>query len=520
MPRLALKPDSSFFRKIAIGAVGSRAICADLSSQGHNMVELERGSTDTKLWKEVKRKRVRIPDLVCTQCGQRAESRAKTKAELSMSHSLTDQERAWDFGMVDGDYIGFPVCQALDETYWSAGRLQAGNSYWHERNWVRWRLKGTINYFRVATFRGSAHTKVSTKGVTEGSETSVSWDSVFASRDGEIERLEGRKVTIRRTGDAHRSTRTIPPTYELFVTQGDAVRLNQVIAGLIRPLTTEDIACPGQMPARYITQLLESRERTQRFTGVKLARLRKEPQYHEAVRDLAVDQEEDVYIRLEGVSYLTAVCGESARDLFTPYLQGVDPQTQLESVIALGEAANAEAIALLSGILDDPGQPYFVRSAAAWCLSRVRHVDAAARLMRAFADIDRNIREEALECLVSIGGLTIPLLAEGLSEVDASIAAGCAEALRQQEHSLPAGVIKKISADAKAAGAPTWAAWLLGQLPREQVMQTIADIQDSAPALHYALSLLWAFTESWIARRWELCPAAEFPTSGDDADEV
>ena len=154
------------------------------------MVELERGSTETKLWKEVKRKRVRIPDLVCTRCGQRAESRAKTKAELSMSHSLTDQERAWDFGMVEGDYIGFPVCEAIDEKYWSAGRLQSEASYWHERNWVRWQLKGKINYFRVATFRGSPHTKVSTKGVTEGSETSVSWNTVFCSRDGAIEKLD------------------------------------------------------------------------------------------------------------------------------------------------------------------------------------------------------------------------------------------------------------------------------------------------------------------------------------------
>src|SRR5258708_10429184 len=110
MPRLALKPDSSFFRKIAIGAIGSRAICTDLSSHGHNMVELERGSTDTKLWKEVKRKRVRIPDLVCTLCGQRAENRAKTKAELSMSHSPTDQERPWDFVIVEADSTGFPVC--------------------------------------------------------------------------------------------------------------------------------------------------------------------------------------------------------------------------------------------------------------------------------------------------------------------------------------------------------------------------------------------------------------------------
>lgn len=51
------------------------------------MRELERGSTDTKLWKDVKRKRVRIPDLVCTKCGLRVESRAKTAPDLSMSHS-------------------------------------------------------------------------------------------------------------------------------------------------------------------------------------------------------------------------------------------------------------------------------------------------------------------------------------------------------------------------------------------------------------------------------------------------
>ena len=520
MPRLALKPDSSFFRKITIGAVGSRAICTDLSSHGHNMVELERGSTDTKLWKEVKRKRVRIPDLICTRCGQRAESRAKTKAELSMSHSPTDQERAWDFGMVDGDYIGFPVCEALDEKYWSAGRLQADNSYWHERNWVRWQLKGKINYFQVAMFRGSPHTKVSTKGVTEGSETSVSWDSVFASRDGEVEKLDGHKITIKRTGNGHRSTRTIPSAYELYVKQGDTVRLNQLIAGLIRPLIEEEIACPGQLLPGHIALLLESRERTQRFTGVKLARLRQEPRYQEAVRELSADQEEDVYIRLEGLSYLTAVCGDSARDLFTPYLQSVDPQTQLESVIALGEAANRDAIELLSEILDNPKQPYFVRSAAAWCLSRVGHVDAATRLMKAFADIDHNIREEALEGLVSIGGMAIPILVEGLREVDPAVAAGCAEALRQQQQNLPADVLAEISSDAKGVASPSWAAWLLGQLPREQVMNAIADIQDSAPALHYALSLLWAFTESWIARRWELHPDAEFPTSGDEAYEV
>ena len=134
VPRLSFKPDSSFFRKIALGAVGTRAVQRDLNQHGHETVELERGSTDTKLWKDVKRKRVRVPDLVCQACGVRVESRAKTRPDLAMSHSPTDEARAWDFGMVDEDWIAFPVCQPADETYWSAGQLTRANSYWHERN--------------------------------------------------------------------------------------------------------------------------------------------------------------------------------------------------------------------------------------------------------------------------------------------------------------------------------------------------------------------------------------------------
>jgi hypothetical protein len=47
---------------------------------------------------------------------------------------------------------------------------------------------------------------------------------------------------------------------------------------------------------------------------------------------------------------------------------------------------------------------------------------------------------------------------------------------------------------------------LYGHLPRDQVAEAIADLQQTAPALHYAVSLLWSFVESWIARRWELHP--------------
>ncbi len=155
---LALKPHSSFFQKIALGAVGSRHVAQELERLGHRMAELERGATGTKIWKDVKRKRVRIPDLICDLCGLRVESRAKTRPELSMSHSPSNHERAWDFGMVDADIVAFPVCKASEETHWSLGRLDDHVSSWHERKWIRWRPEGKVNYVRVARLRGHLET--------------------------------------------------------------------------------------------------------------------------------------------------------------------------------------------------------------------------------------------------------------------------------------------------------------------------------------------------------------------------
>ncbi len=510
MARLALKPDSSFFRKIVIGAVGARAVCSDLASRGHQMVELERGSTETKLWKEVKRKRVRIPDLVCVRCGQRAESRAKTNAELAMSHSVTDEARAWDFGMIDNDLIGFPICQQVEDQYWSAGRLAEGASYWHERNWVRWRLAGKINYFRVSAFRATKFGKSTTKGVTEGSETSITWGAVFSSRDGTVASTEANRVTIRRDSDGHRYTWAIPVNLAVLVGVGDHVEMNQVIASTVRSTTDHELACSGVLAPNYIDSLLDSRERTQRFTGVKLARLRNHGGSCEAVTQLANDAEEDLYIRLECLAYLAAVCGRSPADLFADYLGSPNPQTQLECVIAVGEIGSPAAVDLLSGILDHNDVPYFLRSAATWSLGRIGSEAATQRLVWAFSDIDQSIREEALEGIVSIGGAAMPLLVSGLRGMEMDVAAGCAEALRQQGV-LPDEVISQIAGNLRGPNSSEWAVWLIGQLPRERVAPAIIGLQKSAPQLHYAISLLWSFVESWIARRWEVYPKRQSP---------
>ena len=515
MPRLALKPDSSFFRKIALGAVGSRHVARDLDRLGHEIVELERGAMDTKLWREVKRKRVRIPDLVCQRCGLRVESRAKTKTELSMSHSFTDLERAWDFGMVNSDLIAFPVCKVHEEEQWSAGRLKEPVSYWHERNWIRWQPEGKVNYVRVSRFRAAPPGSAATKGVTEGSETSVAWKARFSRRDGLVEAVEGRRITIARIGDGHRHTQTIPESLHIFVARDQQVTRNQIIASAVPPENNEDLGCSMALPERHLQQLLASRERTQRFTGVKLARLRRDGSFGTLIAGLEADREEDVYIRLEAAAYLVAVRSASADVLFTPYLGTPDPQIQLETVISLGETRTDACVAMLSTILDDAERPYFARSAAAWCLSQIGSREACQRLVRAFADVDRNIRDEALEGILTANTGALPVLLDGLRQVDPAIAAGCAEALRQRATD---DAVREVSEQLTGAEPSIWAVWLAGNLPRERLAETVAHLERTAPHVHYAIILLWSFVESWVARRWELRPDAQFPRADDVHD--
>ena len=50
----SFKSDESFLEKIAIGSIGTRRVHEHLQKQGHHPVELERGSTNFKIWKAIK----------------------------------------------------------------------------------------------------------------------------------------------------------------------------------------------------------------------------------------------------------------------------------------------------------------------------------------------------------------------------------------------------------------------------------------------------------------------------------
>ncbi|MFO8007659.1 MAG: HEAT repeat domain-containing protein [Candidatus Brocadiia bacterium] len=512
MARRRFKPDASFFRKIAIGAIGTRAVQEDLAQYGYSIVELERGATETKIWKDVKRKRVRIPDLVCLTSGIRIEVRAKTSPTLQMSHSPEEAERAWDYGLVDSDWLAFPVCVPLGEKDWSEGDLAGTASYFRQRRWERFEQTGKINYFTVGEFRRVRHARGRRKGVVEASEYSVEWDAVFSTRTGPVRYVDaddatGEHLVSIENSEGRAYTWRVKAALDVLVEANQRVQQNEVVAAGVGPIRAERERPEALTSAGLRRRFLESHERTMRFTGVKLARLRQDAAHMGMVEELANDRDEDLYVRLEALSYLCAVAGAPVMEAFRPYLDSGVDEDALEAVICIGEVGNESAIDALDALLKHTTTPYFLRSASAWALGRIPHQKAQRALIRAFADQTLAIKEEALRALVSLGHEAVPDLINGLGSADPAVAAGCAEALRRcRDLSEPhlRRVLQKLRGDQPCS----WSVWLIGNLPRDLTATRIAAMQEVDERVHYGLSLLWSFSRSWISEHWEKYPGA------------
>ena len=100
---VSFKTDESFLSKISMGAIGTRKVLKQLDEDGHRPVELERFSSNFKIWKSIKIKRIRVPDILCLSCAIRVESRSKKAFEISLSHSISAPDRGVEGGRAHKD---------------------------------------------------------------------------------------------------------------------------------------------------------------------------------------------------------------------------------------------------------------------------------------------------------------------------------------------------------------------------------------------------------------------------------
>jgi HEAT repeat protein len=358
-PRRSYKTDESFLEKIAIGAIGTQRVYENLRQQGHTPIELERGSMSFKIWKAIKIKRIRVPDILCTACGRRVESRAKTKFEISMSHSLSDPQRGWDFGLEDNDYIAIVVCHRVGERP------------------IDWQAENLVQYVSIKDMR-QAHKDgvaniVEAKGAQEGFEARISWGACVASADGTVTRLTEDRIQYRRSLDS----RTI--TYQLsrrgrllpvLVSEGASVVANQVIAAVVP--VTQSYLCPQTSTGQEYVRRLISPSLSDRYGAAKALSYFAAPETTEPLAQRVADTREHIYVRLEAAASLSRLNDQRGVGFIAQCLNDDYLENRLEAVIILGEIRRPVATRLLIETLGNDDQHPEIRAGAAWALGEIR----------------------------------------------------------------------------------------------------------------------------------------------------
>jgi hypothetical protein len=479
--RRSFKTDESFLEKLAIGAFGTRAVFGDLSRQGHKPIELERGSMGYKIWKNIKIKRLRVPDVLCLSCGTRVEARAKTQLEISMSHSQSDPERGWDKGLQDHDVVALAICKKVGEgpTDWQASPL--------------------IQYVAASDLRKAFKREEvvleKPKGAGEGFELRVTWPSAIASSNGTVANVTASRLQFVRAADSRMISLSLTKkgiALRAFVRPKEAIREGQILAS-VAPVRSEFL-CSRSATAETFLGMLRSSAVADRYTGAKALSYCKGRSVIAALTERVLDEREHVYVRLESAASLARMEQGAGMDFIRRTLQHEYLEHRLEAVIILGEIQLAASVDALTEVLLDKDQHPEIRAGAAWALGELQQPSSVDALMQSFLEIAEPIRIEAARALRKIATATeadiISRLPGAQQDQRAGIAWAASRAGRVDvEKILPA----MVDDDARR-----WGAYILGVQDPQTYAHKVEALRQRDPEVYFAVTVLWQILSSWI----------------------
>lgn len=476
----AFKTDESFLEKISMGAAATQRTFADLESQGHQPLELERGSMSFKVWKAIKIKRLRVPDILCLRCGHRVESRGKRKLEITMSHSMRLAARGWDAGLDDEDMVALVACER------SGPRP------------IDWRASELVQYVPVRPLRDAFHAdRVSLqrpKGAGEGFEVRITWPAAVAEENGIVEIADEGALVYRQEDGTRKRLRlgrkggTLVPA----VAVGEAVRRSQILAAVVPVLRT--FPCAGGATIDSYLQLIASTAEADRYTAAKALGRFDEPAAAAALTERVRDGREHVYVRLEAAAGLMRRGSDEARAFFAATLQDDYLERRLEAVIVLGEVGTPEAAALLVATLASADQPSEIRAGAAWALGQVGGRDALPAIVESFDALDLGIRVEAARALARIARGHTPEVLQQFTASAPERRPGIAWAVSTAGVFRVADLLPAlVDADARH-----WVAYILGTQEQTRLVAEIEDLSRQDPEVYFAVTVLWKIVSSWV----------------------
>ncbi|GIK41404.1 MAG: hypothetical protein BroJett011_52370 [Chloroflexota bacterium] len=478
---VSFKSDESFLRKLAVGAIGTKATIKRVAALGYEPIELERGSTGYKIWKKIKIKRIRVPDILCLRSGQRFESRGKTKLEISMSHSLRDPYRAWDAGMRPDDLVAIVLCQQASESP------------------VDWEVISPIHFVKVEDMREAVakdHVKVTEpKGVEEGSEIRIIWPCVTANEESVVAEVTHKSIKLisQASGATQRCTLTRKRFSLLPQCQvGEVVQKHQIVASTV-PISLSPVR-KVEVDEQFFLARLQSASLSERYAAAKALRFRGYQESSAPLKGRMLDEEEDIYVRLEAAAALAAHDDLSGWAFLKQSLNSDYLTIQLETVIVISEIVQPQSEQMLIAVLADPNRDSEVRAGAAWALGEFKTREVTSALVDTFNSTSLEIKTEAARALLKIAPAQIAALIEAFQTIDSSKRDGIAWALAR------AGGfdIAKLLNDQQDLNLRKWISYIAGYGRSLFAEEQINELRKIDAEVHFAASVLWQLLASWI----------------------
>jgi hypothetical protein len=473
----SFKTDESFLEKISIGAIGTQQVFSVLRQLGHQPIELERGSMNYKIWKKFKIKRIRVPDILCVDNGIRIESRAKTNLEISMSHSTSDPNRGWDFGMKDNDYVALVVCEKFGD------------------NPIDWKADHLVQFISIKELREAAKNDqvvfIKAKGAQEGFEVRINWPASLASSEGVVTEID--KTIKYKTFEGKtkwvglsKGGKALSP----LVKVGDKVFPNQILASVIKAQQT--IPTP-KVNADFFLNNLSSLILSDRYAAAKALNYFNVPKVVAALKVKIGIVEEDSYVKLEAAASLARLGQEEGYSFIKTFLKDPYLGNVLESVIILAEIKTDTACKMLCDILLDENFDAEIRAGAAWGLGEQQNKSALKAVVTSFNSVETNIKIEAARAL---GKLTKNFSNDILNSFEKATPIekpGVAWALTK---STTLNIDQLISS-LKDLDSRHWVSFIIGTHGEERYIAEIEKLKKKDPEVYFAVTLLWKLMTSW-----------------------
>ena len=473
----SFKTDESFLEKISIGVIGTQQVFSVLQRQGHKPIELERGSMNYKIWKKIKIKRIRVPDILCVDNGIRVESRAKTKLEISMSHSSSDPDRGWDFGMKETDYVAIVICE------------KNGSEP------VDWIADNLVQFISIKALREAEKEQkvifVKPKGAEEGFEARINWPACIATSKGEI--IEIDKTIKYRTEEGRikwvgltKGGKRLSPLVKI----GDKVQPNQILASVVNiSQTIPDTIVNSNFFLANLSSLILS----ERYAAAKALSYFNEKKVISSLLNKLTDKDEHIYVKLEVAASLCRL-GADGYTFIRECLKDTYLQNILEAVIVLAEIKTDTANKILCNVLLDESFDPEIRDGAAWGLGEQQNKSALTSLIASFNSIDKNVKIEAARAL---GKLTSNYSNEILSAFNIATPnemPGIAWALTKSNSINIYHFLDNLN----SLEARQWISYIIGMQGEEKYISEIERLKNKDPEVYFAVTLLWKITTSWI----------------------